>query len=133
MIYPVIFGIKARTIVFFIMGIFLFLIFTMFAWPRIWMKIYKKERENKYDLKKKSKPKFKTGMLIVLAVVILFMVFFLGTLFGFDRAIKSIPQKPCLELTCAEFNCSEVGITCSTCLCEYCGNYVRLSLPTKGT
>jgi hypothetical protein len=96
------------------------------------MKIYQKERDSKYGKIPKPSPgkKMKTSMLVVLLVFGLLVCFFAGTIFGFDRAIKSVPEKPCVPAQCEQFSCEDINIfDCDRCNCEFCGDYVLLHIP----
>jgi uncharacterized membrane protein (DUF485 family) len=141
MIY--IFGIKVRTIIWALIGFVLFLIYTQFAYPAFWRKFWKKKEEKAKANKKfdaNGDAKMKRGKKIMAVVLVLFFIvafFYLGTLIGFNGAIKSLPLKPCVDTQqCQEFDCSQIRLSnCPGCSCNYCGSengdIVVVSFPVK--
>jgi MFS superfamily sulfate permease-like transporter len=140
-----IFGIKARTIIWFLIAIVLGLIFSMVMWPQWWRKYYQKKKDARESaLKKGLVPKVaqKTFNIWLLIAIILVLIcgIIIGSMLGFKQAVDHIPQPvlatSCIEYNqCSQINCSELMTSgCPGCVCSYCGdpNYngaVRIEIP----
>jgi len=133
-------GIKAKTIVWFLIAIVLALIFSMVMWPQWWRKYYQKRKE-KEIAKKKNAPKKKFSVWLLIAMILVLICgIIIGSMLGFRQAVNHIPQ-PVLATSCIEYNqCTQINCSelmsgeCPGCVCSYCGdpNYngaVRIEIP----
>ena len=125
-------GIKLKTLIWIGIAIVLGLIFSMTLWPGWWRMYFKKKKEREELKEKLGKKTKKTPPIVIIFLVFLLMIiaFFVGSMFGFDRAVQSAPY--CQDERCLPLDCAQIEIqNCPGCTCELCGNIVRIEIPTS--
>lgn len=134
--YLTILGIKATTIIWILIAIFLGLIFTMTMWPAIWRRIYQKKEIKKgkmVDIAPKeplTKPfKFIPWQLAVIIIIIAVSFFLAGTFLGFNTAFDKMTIE---DASCSIAPCQSFDINCPACTCQLCQNNVRITVPIPG-
>jgi len=138
MTHPMIFGIKIKTILWFLIAVVLGLIFSMTMWPKWWRKFYEKKRLKRIaKLRQTSQPKkkHKFAPKIAAALIILIClttVFLIGTEVGFKKAVENMPSPPaCPEHNCSPIKCEDLHINCPICRCFLCSEFVKIQIPIK--
>jgi len=122
-------GIKATTIVWVLIAIFLGLIFSMTMWPSFWKKyLHKPSKDEKQDPKWYHSYRFIPWQIALIIVIIAIFGFLAGTFVGFSVAIDNVPGQP----NCNPAPCSAANIDCPNCMCEVCGNSFRVTIPAGG-
>jgi uncharacterized membrane protein len=139
--YLTIFGIKATTIVWILIAIFLGLVFSMVMWPSLWRKIYHQEIKSNADKKNKAtvdtEPKhswiksfrFIPWQLAVIIIIIAVAFFIAGSFLGFSTSYEKFINE---DSSCVTAPCQSFDINCPTCECKLCPNDVRVTIPMPG-
>jgi hypothetical protein len=126
--YLMLFGIKATTIVWVFIAIFLGLIFSMTMWPGFWRKIYApKQKQNIDNVKWYQTFKFIPWQLALILIFIAVFAFIAGTFIGFSTSLEVMQGSK----GCDPLPCDVINLKCPLCYCETCGSTVRITIPVS--
>jgi hypothetical protein len=127
--YLIIYGIKATTMVWILIALFLGLIFSMTLWPGLWRKIYhyhKQEKPPKEKVKWHETFKFIPWQLALIVIIIAIFSFIAGSFLGFTMAFDNVVK---VETGCQTTPCSSFNFTCPNCICSLCSNALKVTIP----
>ena len=125
-------GIKATTMVWVLIAVFLGLIFTMTIWPNFWKRyLHKPNKDDKSAPKWFHAYRFIPWQIAVMIMIIAVFGFLAGTFVGFSVAIENAPAVNAVS-SCIPMPCSAVNLKCPNCHCEVCGDSLRVTIPAGG-